>query len=290
MFCFNKWGEPCDMSERTFLKILQILPFANEAGFLFSCKFEPSLHPHFLKFIDLIPKQFKKKVFFTMNLVKYFDDETFHRLANSKINFINISLETFNPTLYEKLTSVKNTHFYENIDRMAMIFNKYPLAPKIRFITMILKDNYDELIDIAKTAHEKYHPSFHEFRTPYFFLHNGIDTLSRQLLNRTELDTKIKQLQELNIDNCYYWAETDLEKYQCFINPPPINIKEKTEEQLKYQKINVDPNSHYLIEIFANGKILFQYKEHFNINDIEDPFLFFSLKTLRFAKTRSRFI
>ena len=125
IFCFNKFDEEgCDMSEKNFKKILQVLPFVNEkkSAFLFSCRFEPSLHPNFLSFLDIIPMQFRKKVFFTTNLVKYFDDKIFHMLANSNIDYINVSLETFNPELYEKLTSVKSTHFYGNLDRMIKIF------------------------------------------------------------------------------------------------------------------------------------------------------------------------
>jgi len=145
---------------------------------------------------------------------------------------------------------------------------------------MLLKDNYDELISIAKTAHEKYNPSIHEFRSPIFFLHDGVDILSKHLLSRSELDEKIKQLQELKINNFFYFGETDLEKYQRFLDPIKKSITKNAAELLKYQKLTFDSDSHYLVQISANGNILFSYGRNgnYNMNDIEDPFLFFSQK------------
>ena len=45
----------------------------------------------------------------------------------------------------------------------------HPNPPKIRFTTMILSKNLDELAELALHCHKEHQVLTHEFRTPFFY-------------------------------------------------------------------------------------------------------------------------
>jgi len=148
-----------------------------------------------------IPSEYKNKVSFTTNLVKKLSREDIITLTNSNVHHINISLETFNRTLYTHLTQVDHENFYTNLENIAGVFSEYPDAPKINFITMILNDNFNELVDIITTAHKMFPCSSHHLRTPYFGITDSYKKfLTDQLLTKECLDNKKEQLLDLGND------------------------------------------------------------------------------------------
>src|SRR3546814_17636103 len=81
------------MSEETFRKWIQIMPIVQDGSFFISCLHEATLHPRLYDFIDLIPDQLRKKVFFTSNLCKPLTDTEIESMARSDIHPLNISLD-----------------------------------------------------------------------------------------------------------------------------------------------------------------------------------------------------
>jgi MoaA/NifB/PqqE/SkfB family radical SAM enzyme len=171
-FCnndFSKVRETIFMSKTTFEKVLQLLPLA-DSRFFFSCKFEPSIHPQFIEYLEMIPDEFKSKTFFTTNLVKTLSDETIERLSKLKISYINISVESFDPAVYESLRKgAKFSSFINNLERLVRAFSRSDQAPKLRYVTMVLKPNIHDLTNILELCSKKYLAQQNEFRGT----HNG---------------------------------------------------------------------------------------------------------------------
>lgn len=214
-FCIHDWKIPhrnVNMDVPTFSKIIDLLPLVTDEGFYFSCRFEPLIHPHLLELLDIIPAPLKNKVFFTTNLSVRLSDDFFQKIANSPIHHINISIETFNPETYKSLCPGGNFEvFYQNIMRIVAVFKKSSNPPKIRFITMILKENFHELIDLAIKSHEEFFADHHEFRTPYCYSLNAIDVAwsENQLLSRTELNEFAVKLKALPFRSCWSMESDD---------------------------------------------------------------------------------
>jgi sulfatase maturation enzyme AslB (radical SAM superfamily) len=166
-FCYNDWlkkEKPMIMKKEIFSKIVEIMPIIHHQIYL-SCSFEPTLHPRFVELLNMIPFESRKKCFFTTNLSTKISDDLLEVFSHSGLKYINISLDSFNPIVYEKLR--KGAHFKDfisNLNRLVAIFSKNPHAPSIRYITMVFKQNIKEIPDILEQCHKKYLSSENEFR------------------------------------------------------------------------------------------------------------------------------
>ena len=167
-FCYNDWHKeekPILMKKDTFAKIIEIFPLIHKDIYL-SCNYEPTLHPQFTEFLNMIPPQSLKKCFFTTNLTDNITDSKLEEYSNSGIHHINISLDSFNPTVYESFRKgARFEHFISNLDRLVSIFSKNHNAPSLRYITMVFKQNVYEVPCILEKCKEKYLSSGNEFRS-----------------------------------------------------------------------------------------------------------------------------
>ena len=77
---------------------------------------------------------------------------------------------------------------------------------------MILKENYDELIDIAIKCHTEFFADNHEFRTPYYYSMNVINPIwaKNQMLPRKQLDNLVSRLKELSFCTCWSMESDEL--------------------------------------------------------------------------------
>jgi MoaA/NifB/PqqE/SkfB family radical SAM enzyme len=271
------------MRKDIFIKSLQSIPFSEK--FLFSCLYEPTIHPQFFELLDILPVRYKNKIFFTTNLVKYLSDDELEKLACSKVDHINVSLETFDRDKYKILTSTDKSFFYENLERMTNIFSQYPLSPKIHFITMILRDNFEELIDIAKLAHDRFNPYLHEFRVPYFFYHPGKEDIIRSLyLPKGELKAVISQLKSLGFNLVVSWemdAEEVNRNLDNLINSANTRETRKDSASLSVSAKTV-PAGWYDLRFYSDGSGIFLGdSSSFDLKDIDQPFLFYQQNLIR---------
>lgn len=202
LFCFNDWRKlkPALMDTGDFKKILPLLPEVEDDGFYLSCLFEPTLNPQFFDMLKMLPGETRNKVFFTTNLVRPLSDEELTVMCQANLDHINISLETFNPELYHKLSGTKQSAFYENLARLGKISQQY--GAKIRLITLMMKDNYEELPEILEKAHNMLHPYQHEFRTPIYTAGDPVreKATEDQLLSREKLDVMRQKLEAYHYD------------------------------------------------------------------------------------------
>lgn len=217
-FCFNDFSQKnFNMTEDIFQDIFRVVPYLPEAtgmdgkGFYFSCLWEPSIHPRFLELLQMIPEKYRSRVFFTSNFAKPYTDEMIEQLARANVNHINISIETLDGDKYKQLTggTEKNyENFFSNLEKIAAIFPKYETAPKLRFISMALKSNYQELEAIVEKCQKDYHAFVNEIRTP--FEGTYIERFQEELLDKEEIAYLERVLAKHDERVSYYLRESDV--------------------------------------------------------------------------------
>lgn len=171
--CYNNWDDeylrkPLFMSMEHFEKIIPLASLTTKGMFYLSCAFEPTLHPKFTEMLKKIPPRLQKQITFTTNLTTNISDHTFKTLSVMRIHAINISVESFVPSVYEQSRkNAKYDRFIGNLDRMVHFFKKDPKSPPIRFITLVTKLNAREVPAIIEKCHTLYHAFESEIRYPW---------------------------------------------------------------------------------------------------------------------------
>lgn len=156
------------MTRDTYQRVLTLLPLVNESQFFLSCLFEPTLHRQFIEFVDLIPTDQRRKVFFTTNLTVPLADQTMERLSRSGLAFINISIDSFQTDRYEALRKgARFDRFLNNLERLVTIFSANPDSPPLRYTTVALQSNLVEIPSIVERCASEYRSTLHEVRFIY---------------------------------------------------------------------------------------------------------------------------
>lgn len=260
-FCSNNFKNisgNVNMTKETFAKVIEILPLARDNRFMFSCLFEPTINPDFVQLLEMIPKEGKNKVFYTTNLSIKQSHVTFSALAKTNINHINISLDSLNPITYESLRKgAKFENFISNLEALVSTFKKYPKAPKIKFTTMVFKQNINELLSMTHACHSRYLAYEHEFRTPVLdsYFHMDEEWSKKSIISGLEWDTLIENLSKL--------------PYKFTFGTSPLSSSADTE---------VKGSDIIILRINSDGTVTINDNDSCNINDINYPYKFFKNK------------
>ena len=70
--------------------------------------------------------------------------------------------------------------------------------PKFRFITILLKENKNEIIDLIKYTHNHFPLESHEVRTPYINYYENMEWNKKQYMTKSETQDIINQIQSLD--------------------------------------------------------------------------------------------
>ncbi|NJO16314.1 MAG: radical SAM protein [Thioploca sp.] len=258
-FCLNDYSQikgNTFITDELFNKAMQLLPLTHDGLFFISCLFEPTIHTEFINFLEKIPLEYRKKVFFTTNLAKKLSDETLERLSCIKLHHINISLDSLNAELFEKLRKgAKLKVFIDNLERLTSHFSKNPDAPEIRYLTLVFKSNLKEIPELVEKCATQYLSSLHNIR-PVWKVKTNADWLAEEYINANELEILKKQLAQFS----YTYSVGPLHNENAFLH------------EKNYTYI-VPPTA---IRISSNGRVEFLEREVFiNLNDIKEPYNFF---------------
>lgn len=160
-FCVYDYGQTNKtyvMSDETFDSALRLIPYVTDGNFWLSCLHEATLHPRLLDFIERVPREYRKKLFFTTNLAKRQQRPFFEALAHSGMDHVNISLESLEKDIYEKMRKGARYHiFLENLALMLEVFRATPNAPRIRYNLMAYRSNLQELPGLVATLLNEKH-------------------------------------------------------------------------------------------------------------------------------------
>lgn len=174
------------------------------AGILFSCLYEPSIAPNFLKFLKMLPKSGRKNVFFTSNFCRAMTEEEIRTIFSANIRHVNLSVETLRPERYQEIcSSIQFESFYANLEKIAKVNAEHHRGThwaKLYCITMVLKENRDELSAIGRFCSEKLKAARHDFRTPFISdTANNADWNKRQFMDAAECGQVSRELIELHL-------------------------------------------------------------------------------------------
>ncbi|MBU6498274.1 MAG: radical SAM protein [Rhodospirillales bacterium] len=144
------------MNQETLAAALRFVPYTTNGNFWFSCLHEPTLHPKLTEYIDQVPADLRRKLFYTTNLAKRMPPAYFAWLAESGMSHINISIESLEPALYERMRKgARHRIFMENWDKLIPALQAGSNPPRLRYITMAYQSNLRELPALVKHLHEE---------------------------------------------------------------------------------------------------------------------------------------
>lgn len=139
------------MQRETLEAALRFLPYTRDGEFWFSCLHEPTLHPRIQEFVDLVPPELRRKLFYTTNLAKRMPAAYFDWLANDRLHHFNVSIESRDPALYERMRKgARFRNFQENWDMLTDALGRAEKPTRVRYIAMAYKSNLRELPELAK--------------------------------------------------------------------------------------------------------------------------------------------
>lgn len=201
------------MDDDTINAALRFLPFLPDGDFWFSCLHEPTLHPQLIDYLAKVPEEYRKKIFFTTNLAKKLPDSFFEWVVNSGLHHLNVSLESLEPAIYERLRKGARQHiFLNNIDKLKKALKESANPISVRYIIMAYKSNLKELPSLFGKLIGDYNASLVEVRSSFdapfipkdfketeFLSNNDWDWLEAQLKLLPDND-KVVILRELTTE------------------------------------------------------------------------------------------
>jgi MoaA/NifB/PqqE/SkfB family radical SAM enzyme len=151
LYDYSKTNTTNLMDEATIDAALRFLPYTLDSNFWFSCLHEPALHPRFTDYLNRVPQDLRRKVFFTTNLAKRMPPEYFMFLANGGFHTVNISVESLDPAIYERMRKgARHRIFMANWDALMAAFAVGTARPFLRYIVMVYKSNLAEIPSLVE--------------------------------------------------------------------------------------------------------------------------------------------
>jgi len=137
------------MDEEIIESAIRFAGHVTDGNFWFSCQHEPTLHPRLTEFVEKVPFEHRRKVFYTTNLAKRMPDAYFTALADSGIHHVNVSIESLDPDVYERMRKgARYRIFKENWDKLVPAFSNGKARPMLRYISMAYRSNLRQLPDM----------------------------------------------------------------------------------------------------------------------------------------------
>jgi sulfatase maturation enzyme AslB (radical SAM superfamily) len=160
------------MTRETLLRSIPLMAAVEDGGFWLSCMHEPTLHPQFSDMVEIIPDNVRHKVSFTTNLCKRVPPETLQRLACSGIHSIRVSLDSMEPARFEAMRKGgRFPLFMEQLERLVGFLRDSPRAPRLDFITVVMRDNAGETAALVRACRRRFGTGRHEVRFMYYTPH-----------------------------------------------------------------------------------------------------------------------
>jgi len=261
------------MSEDTFSRLLTLIRSVRKEGFWLSCLHEPTLHPHLNKFLAMVPEDCRKRVWFTTNLAKPLTEKDFIEWAESGMHHINVSLDSMNPELFAILRKFGRYHIFKrNLDLMADVFRRYPHPPKLRYITMAFRSNFDEIANIVRHSNEHWLSSENEIRYTFNVTHITDEFQKEHYMYKEDWP----RLSEVLAKVPYHHVITYPPEEEEVDRPMSANYFDLLQLPEKPKEVHFDrPIS---LRARPDGTLLIPGRESqwsVNIHDLEDPVSFF---------------
>ena len=183
------------MSDSTFESALRLIPYVTDGNFWLSCEHEATMHPALMQFIEKIPLKWRRKVMYTTNLARPMPDDYFDFLAKSGVHHINISLESLDPDLYERMRKGARWRiFSKNWDRLIGAFGRVPTPPRLRYNIMAYRSNLSEIPRLVDHLRNERVASQVEIRHTFEVEHIATEFREAEFLDNADWEWLAQQL------------------------------------------------------------------------------------------------
>jgi hypothetical protein len=144
------------MSDEVFEAAIRLMPYVGDGHFWLSCLHEPTMHPKFPSFIERIPLEYRSNIFYTTNLTRRMPQDYYDLLGRSGLSFINVSIESRDPALYERMRKgSRHRIFMESWEQLLAAHRAGSAPPPLHYITMAYKSNLTEIPDLVAYLREE---------------------------------------------------------------------------------------------------------------------------------------
>jgi len=272
-FCINTWSEHKNhtyMDSETFDKAISLLPLVDR-GFM-SCSFEPTIHPKFIEYFSRIPKGTGAYTFITTNLSKPLTENEIQGLGHTNLDAITVSIGSLKREVYEDLhKGSKFDDLTENLNHLRTALDSSLAKTELRFITVILKQNINELEEIAETL-TKYKPIMHQFRTPFQHTTNikTKEWLKKSMISREEWKEAQDKLTKLKYEHITFFNPLYPDKPSRPADSSFTDVKGSTNTYFSFRS-----NGDIVMHENNKSRLPKEFRKDFNINDIDNPYEFF---------------
>jgi molybdenum cofactor biosynthesis enzyme MoaA len=139
------------MSDEVYEKALGLLPLVGAEQFWLSCLHEPTMHPKLTEFITHIPREYRDNVFYTTNLARRMQASYYETLADSGLHHINISIESRDPEIYERMRKgARHRIFIESWNTLLRACAQGSAPPRLHYIILAYKSNLAEIPELVE--------------------------------------------------------------------------------------------------------------------------------------------
>lgn len=236
------------MSDETFSRMLEFLPYVQDGEFWFSCLHEPALHPKFEEFLKKIPHEYRKKISFTTNLAKKMPDSYFEFLATSNVDHINISIESFVPEHYMKFRKgARYTIFIDNLNKLVQALTSHHSDTRLNYIAMAYKTNFKEFPDMYHDLMNTYKGAYFEMRDTFDLPFIDGDFKKEEFLSVTEWDWLEDQFKQIN--------DNRVVLYRSFRDGNDDNSLQEIKKEPEQQEKKLVLKRQYTLRVSWDGKI-----------------------------------
>jgi len=268
------------MTDETFDAFVRLIPYVRDGNFWLSCLHEATMHPKLMEFIGRVPPQYRRKIFFTTNLAKRMPESYFAFLAGSGLSHVNISIESMQPALYERMRKgARHPIFSENWEKLLRHFAAAPNPPKLRYNIMAYRSNLEEIPGLIRLLREQKQAWQVEVRHTFSQNHIPIDFQRSEFLTSTEWKALEDRLKEFPSEEVLQLWPPDGSGYEVVKEKPVDKEKLNTEiQKISYEDLmsigaprpfNLQASWDGAIKAYSEALLITYFKS--NINNMVDP-------------------
>jgi pyruvate-formate lyase-activating enzyme len=268
------------MTDETFDAFAKLIPYVRDGNFWLSCLHEATMHPKLLDFIGRVPPQYRRKIFFTTNLAKRMPEEYFAFLASSGLSHVNISIESMEPKLYERMRKgARHPIFLENWEKLLRHFRAAENPPKLRYNIMAYRSNLEEIPSLIRLLRAEKQAWQIEVRHTFSQSHIPIDFQRGEFLTSTEWKLLEEGLKEFPPTEVLQLWPPDGSGYEVIKEKPAEGEVEKTDiEKISIEELrrigiprpfNLQASWDGSIKAYTEALLITYFNG--NINEMVDP-------------------
>lgn len=273
---------------KVFEKIVLLAPYVGRGRLGVSCEFEPFMNRSVISLMESVPSDLRSKLYFTSNMTIPLSDSQIGRLSDLGMDHINISIDSLDPDVFERLRVNGNFRtFRENVERLAASLWARKSPTKLNFITVLNRLNVGEVSKIMKTCYEDFNAHDYEVReiNPVDFHSDWLSENATSEIEWIELVEHMRQQQfrsTLRRSTEYQLHYPDRKDGVVMIpgdfNTPPGLLEQPTDRAIKFRPSN------QLIHIFIRSDGTLRIKQRGSVarkvdvrfNEISNPLEFLS--------------